>query len=523
MLRLRGVPHFPESEATKGEPVRSEWEPEDLIERWTLLESDLELIANKAGPTRLGFAVLLKYFEQEARFPEGLDDIPAAAVQYVAQQLKMDPSELGEYGWSGRTIEYHRAQVRRVFGFHQTTEADEARLAQWLADEVCPVELDRHRLSEALLARCRAERAEPPAPGQLGRVVASALHRFELHFCELVQARLPQRARERLDELVAEGDDADGVVAELKADPGRVGLETILAEIDKLTRLRRLGLPADLLDEASEKLVGTWRARAAKAYPSDLRRSPQPVRLTLLAILCWARTAEITDGLVDLLIALVHRIGSRAEHRVEAQTRVGLRQVADTDPILLALARAALARPDGTVRAVIFPVVGEETLAQLVAEADDGRATFDGQVRAVLRASYAAHYRRLLPRLLGSLEFRCNNSLHRPVMDAVQLLGRYSGRPSRQRFYERDEKVPLTESFPTRGALPSSTRTAGWSGSPTSCACCGRCGRRSAGGRCGSWVPSAGGTPTMTSPPTSTPTGTCTTGRSASPSTRPCS
>jgi hypothetical protein len=45
-----------------------------------------------------------------------------------------------------------------------------------------------------------------------------------------------------------------------------------------------------------------------------MRRSPQAVRLTFLAILCWARTAEVTDGLVDLLIALVHRIGSRAEY-----------------------------------------------------------------------------------------------------------------------------------------------------------------------------------------------------------------
>ena len=40
----------------------------------------------------------------------------------------MDPSELAKYGWSARTIEYHRAQIRRAFGFHKTTEADEARL-----------------------------------------------------------------------------------------------------------------------------------------------------------------------------------------------------------------------------------------------------------------------------------------------------------------------------------------------------------------------------------------------------------
>ncbi|MFN2506058.1 MAG: DUF4158 domain-containing protein [Acidimicrobiales bacterium] len=110
--------------------MRTEWEPEDLIERWTLLEGDLELIGNKTGATRLGFAVLLKYFEIEAQFPDGRADIPTAAAGYVAGQLKIEPSELANYSWSGRTIEYHRAQIRSAFAFRQPTEDDEARLAQ---------------------------------------------------------------------------------------------------------------------------------------------------------------------------------------------------------------------------------------------------------------------------------------------------------------------------------------------------------------------------------------------------------
>jgi hypothetical protein len=47
--------------------VRREWELEELIECWTLDEGELRLLANKAGATRLGFALLLKFFEQEAR------------------------------------------------------------------------------------------------------------------------------------------------------------------------------------------------------------------------------------------------------------------------------------------------------------------------------------------------------------------------------------------------------------------------------------------------------------------------
>src|SRR5207302_3223041 len=43
-------------------------------------------------------------------------------------------------------------------------------------------------------------------------------------------------------------------------------------------------------------------------------------------------------------------------------------------------------------------------------------------------SSYSAYYRRMLPKLLGALEFRCNNAIYRPVMDALELLARYAER-----------------------------------------------------------------------------------------------
>ena len=60
--------------------MRREWELEELIACWT---QEFALLANKSGATRLGFAVLLKYFEQEARFPRR-EDVPRAAVDFVA-------------------------------------------------------------------------------------------------------------------------------------------------------------------------------------------------------------------------------------------------------------------------------------------------------------------------------------------------------------------------------------------------------------------------------------------------------
>ncbi|MBB5781952.1 DUF4158 domain-containing protein [Nonomuraea jabiensis] len=63
--------------------MRREWEIEDPIECWTLDEEELALLANKSGATRLGFGLMLKFFELEARFPRR-EDLPRPAVEFMA-------------------------------------------------------------------------------------------------------------------------------------------------------------------------------------------------------------------------------------------------------------------------------------------------------------------------------------------------------------------------------------------------------------------------------------------------------
>jgi pimeloyl-ACP methyl ester carboxylesterase len=77
--------------------MRPEWEPEELVACWTLIDTDWELVANKAGATRLGFALLLKFFELEARFPRDRGELPQAAVDYVAEQVGVAPAALAGY------------------------------------------------------------------------------------------------------------------------------------------------------------------------------------------------------------------------------------------------------------------------------------------------------------------------------------------------------------------------------------------------------------------------------------------
>ena len=81
-----------------------EWEPEDRVACWTLVEADRNLIANKTGTTRRGFAVLLKDFELEGRFPRHAGDVPRQTIASIGEQLRIAPDLFGAYAWSNANL-----------------------------------------------------------------------------------------------------------------------------------------------------------------------------------------------------------------------------------------------------------------------------------------------------------------------------------------------------------------------------------------------------------------------------------
>jgi len=240
---------------------------DELVDHWTLLKDERELVAGKRGPTRLGFAVLLKFYARTGRFPRGRAELDDDAVAFVARQVGVPASDLGFYEWAGSTIEYHRAQIRRHLGFRECTAEDAGKLTEWLAASVCQAERRADRVQEELLARCRTEQIEPPSEGRCDRIIRSALHQAEQALTARVTERLRPDASARL--AAAADDEADGAepsaLALIKSVPGNVSLESMLTEIGKLDAARAAGLPDGLFADIAPRVVTAWRARAAAA------------------------------------------------------------------------------------------------------------------------------------------------------------------------------------------------------------------------------------------------------------------
>jgi hypothetical protein len=156
---------------------------------------------------------------------------------------------------------------------------------------------------------------------------------------------------------------------------------------------------------------------------------------------------RVTDALVILLIQIVHRIGKRAEHRVEAAYIDDLKRVAGKTCILHQIAAAALVYPDELVRDVVFPIGNKQTLRDLVAEYKAQGGAYRQQVREAMRSSYRNHCRQIFPALLDVLDFHSNYTAYQPLNEALAVVREYVR--SRGAWY------PVEVSPPFEGVVPS--------------------------------------------------------------------
>ena len=136
--------------------MKRKWNNQELSEHWTLEPDERELIRRRKGANRLGFALLLKYFQLQGRFPEKKNELPRVVQTFVAEQLELPVALYQDYQWGGRTLTSHRVEIRELYGFHRMQVGEFDSIRQWLIDEVLPQVVDERRMKQRLYQELRA-------------------------------------------------------------------------------------------------------------------------------------------------------------------------------------------------------------------------------------------------------------------------------------------------------------------------------------------------------------------------------
>ena len=428
--------------------MKRKWTNHELIEHWTLEPDETQLIRSKKGANRLGFALLLKFFQLKGRFPEKKNEIPRVVRVFVAEQLGLDEALYEHYNWQGRAIKHHRAAIRERLGFRPMQLSDYELLKQWMMENVLPQVVEQRLIHQSLYTELKTRKIEPATSGRLKRLLNSAQRQFEIQTCERIRKQLPKACRQALDGLSGPQSDswlldADEIpLNQLKQEAGGVGLKSLKAELSKLKTIEQLALPTDLFKGLNAPLVERYRLRVETESLTEIRRHPDPIRYTLLSAFCYQRSQEMVDSIIELFILLVHRLESRSRKRTSSEIVTLAQENEDHDPLLYQIALAALSEPEGTVKDVIYPVANEAQLETIVEHLGEGGMTFKERLHTKMRSAYTHYYRRLLPLILNALEFRSDSLNLKPLLAAITLVKDSAERP-RKEPYSAETEVPI--------------------------------------------------------------------------------
>ena len=425
----------------------------------TLDTEELKLVyTNNRDKNRLTFAVMLKFFQVNGRYPTKKDTIEPILLYSLAKQLNTSYTLFEFTHLETRTAKRFRSKIREFLGFRTALCSDAEILITWLLEQA---EKEPHTLPQY---RDKAHqffmtnKLEPFAPKKTDRYIRTAIHRFEKQFFANIVKQLPSasikivndllRDDTKLNDSTKDNTPEDEItLRRLKADVVGVKLKHVAFEIKKLNFIRSIPIPSSLFDNTPRKLLKKYYQRIMAASPSNVLGFVPDARAASMACFVYIRSQLLTDDVADLFIKLIHNMKSSAEVHVNKKIITEVKKVNGKFDILYLIAEAAIENPKGVIEDIIYPQVSEDTLKKLVIELKNkGNRWYQSQVNLKVHSLYSHAHRKVLLQLLNAFTFKTNNPEGRDLLDAIAFIKKHQD--STDTYYPDTAPVPIDKVIP---------------------------------------------------------------------------
>lgn len=428
---------------------------------FNLSDDELLLANSKNGSkNRLGFAVLLKYFQLEGHYPKHVKFIDPVMLSCIANQLDVLPSRIDNFDWEGRSTERFRSEIRELLGYKKATLQDADRLKSWLAKEVFPNTVKRTEQIAHAYEYFRKQRIEPFTSGRMDRYIKSAYYSFEQQLFESINVNLSDKTKKIMDSLLMGGDEPEDEEFDdiyqikfkhLKTDIPGAKLKHVAHAMQKISCLNRLELPGEFLSKLSPKLIKKYYTKVIAELPGSMLKHRASMRYAIFSLFCHLRSQILTDSLADLLMQLTHKMQTSSEKFVNKQILSDVKRVNGKFDILYQLSLTSLSNPTGVIQETIYPEVGEETLDNLVNELNSKRGKwYESQVHIKMRSLYSHAHRKVLLALLDAFSFKTNIKESKEILDAIKIIKLHRDTPG--------DYYPSNISIPTENVISAEWR-----------------------------------------------------------------
>lgn len=193
----------------------------DIAQYYTFSEYDIEIInCHRRDYNRLGFAVQLGVLRHIGWPLSNIDIIPEEVLEYIAEQIKVDPKEFTFYAQRENTRRDHLDEIRDLYGYKSFTEEHSQYLLQILMSYA--MENDNViNLIKIAIEALRKKKIVLPGITTIEKIVSEVRIKADETVITLINERLTDKQRYNLDILLhAQSEDSKTKLGWLREYPG---------------------------------------------------------------------------------------------------------------------------------------------------------------------------------------------------------------------------------------------------------------------------------------------------------------
>lgn len=288
---------------------------DEVQRRYALAPEDVALARqHRRQHNRLGFAVQLALVHDLGRPLRADEQLPGAIIEIAAEQLGVEPSVFDLYARRDETRREHASEIVLHLNLRTIRQAD-YRVAI-TAGAAAAVGTERGEpIVRAIIDDLKVRRIIVP-PALLVERFALAGRAFARRYAHRELARgLDTGACERLEALLTARIEDDGrtVHGWIREVPEGPKLKNLIGVVDRLQRLRPIGLPDDHRKVIHANRYGIIAREARIIHARELMRFSSERRLATLVAFVIERQAALTDLAIEMFDRMLGSAHRRAE------------------------------------------------------------------------------------------------------------------------------------------------------------------------------------------------------------------
>ena len=286
-----------------------------MAQRFTLSRADQELVAKRRrDANRIGFAVQLALFRHPGIALAQLEQPAEPLVHSLARQLEIPAAPFAGYARRPQTLTDHARLLAMSLGLRSPANSDlpmmieAAAQAAWSTDRGQPI-------ASAIVSALRAANIILPASSVIERDAIAGRARGRRRATDALLAGVSDEQLAKLDRVLVRDAAVDMTMfAWLKAMPIAPKADHVRELLDRLHRVRDIGLPAEIVAHIHEQRLRQFVSEGYASNAHQLGRYAARRRRAIVVATVLDLGVRLTNAVLDMADKLIGGLFAEARN-----------------------------------------------------------------------------------------------------------------------------------------------------------------------------------------------------------------